>query len=275
MLSIITAVHDQLPMNRLFWTYLCRNTASPFELVVIDNASTDGSAAFFESVGARVIRNPVNFSYPHSQNQGLAFATGERIAFLNNDVIVSPRWDVQLVATMAANGLDVATSCGIEQLESREATRAARARWHRIKAFCSLAGVSALTLRAMHHWMYRGDWNGFCARRHARFRHQVVEGFVGNTVMMTRSALEKLGPWDEAIQAADFDLYLRSKKRAQEVGDIRPVHIALDTFNHHFIRLTLRANPPPFADADRLVALESKWSPSELAWLQQRVDGGC
>jgi GT2 family glycosyltransferase len=54
MLSIITAVHNLLPMNRLFWEYLQRYTALPFELIIIDNDSTDGSDRFFEAQGQRL-----------------------------------------------------------------------------------------------------------------------------------------------------------------------------------------------------------------------------
>jgi GT2 family glycosyltransferase len=273
MLSIITAIHNQLPVNRLFWEHLKRYTATPFELIIIDNASTDGSAEFFESVGARVIRNSANYSYPVTQNQGIAIAQGDWLGFLNNDIIVSPDWDRHLMDNMTANGLEVATCCGLEQLETQVATQAIKRRWKRIKGISSLLGINAYSLRLMHRWMYRGDWEGFCAGRYARFKHQAAEGFVGNTVMMTRSGLEKLGPWDETMQGADFDLYLRSKKRSIEQGDIQPVHIALDTFNHHFIRLTVKARPPQFADADKLIRLEDKWSVDDLLLLNERL--GC
>jgi GT2 family glycosyltransferase len=273
MLSIITAIHNQLPVNRLFWANLKRYTATPFELIIIDNASTDGSAEFFESVGAHVIRNPVNYSYPVSQNQGLAVAKGEWLGFLNNDIIVSPDWNLHLIDNMAANGLEVATCCGIEQLETKEASQAIKRRWKRIKGVCSLLGLNDFSLRLMHRWMYRGNWEGFCTDRYQKFKQRAAEGFVGNTVMMTRSALEKLGPWDETMQGADFDLYLRSKKRASEQGDIRPMHIALDTFNHHFIRLTVKAKPPQFADASKLIPLEEKWSAMDMQLLNERLGG--
>jgi glycosyltransferase involved in cell wall biosynthesis len=70
-LSIITAVYNQLPMNQIYWENLVKHTKHPFELIVIDNASTDASADFFESVGARVIRNAGNYSYPVSQTKAL------------------------------------------------------------------------------------------------------------------------------------------------------------------------------------------------------------
>jgi hypothetical protein len=90
---------------------------------------------------------------------------------------------------------------------------------------------------------------------------------VGNTVVFSRRALEILGPWDETQQAADFDLFLRTAIRAREVGDIRPMHIALDCFNHHYIRLTMKGGYPPFVDKDKLISLDQKWNVQQLDML--------
>lgn len=267
MISIITAVHNQLAMNQLFWEKLRQYTHNHFELIVIDNASTDESAAFFESVGARVIRNSANYSYPYSQNQGIAIAKYDWLVFINNDVIVSPDWDQKIIESMQANGLEVATVCGIEQLENARVTKKTKRRWMRIKNLISLFGLTQRTLTLMHRIMY-GNWEQFCAGRNTLFRHQIKEGFVGNTVVMRREALDKIGLWDEKIQGADFDLYLRCKERERTHHDIRSVHICLDVFVHHYIRLTIKAGYPPFADKQNLIALEDKWKPDELAILQ-------
>jgi len=267
MISIITAIHNQLAMNRLFWEKLQQYTQHPFELIVIDNASTDGSADYFESVGACVIRNPVNYSYPHSQNQGIAIAKFEWMAFINNDVIVSPGWDRKIIESMQANNLEVATVCGVEQLENAVVTKKIRRRWMRIKNFVSLFGINYYTLKLMHRLMY-SDWENFNARRNDLFRHKIKEGFVGNTVVMHKSAIDKIGLWDERIQAADFDLYLRSKIREQSHHDIRAVHICLDVFIHHYIRLTLKGGYPPFADKSEMISLEEKWAPDDRAILE-------
>ena len=265
-ISIITAVYNQLPMNQIYWENLVKNTKNNFELIVIDNASTDASADFFESVGARVIRNPGNYSYPVSQNQGIALAQGEWLAFLNNDIIVSEGWDETLIANAEHNQLDVITSCGIERVESKEVTKKMRRRWNRIRGLVGLFGIGRNSLLLMHKWMY-GNWSAFCQSRRERFKHQAVLGFVGNTVMFSRRALEILGPWDETQQAADFDLFLRTAMRARDVGDIRPMHIALDCFNHHYIRLTMKGGYPPFVDRDKLIPLDQKWTAEQRALL--------
>ena len=49
MLSIIVAVYNQLGHNQLFLEGIQRYTTGPYEVIVIDNHSTDGSVEFFEA----------------------------------------------------------------------------------------------------------------------------------------------------------------------------------------------------------------------------------
>ena len=267
MLSIIVAIHNQLAMNRLFWRHLHANTEGDWELIVIDNGSTDDSAAFFEAQGAIVIRNGDNYSYPYCQNRGIAAAKGEWLAFLNNDVIVPAGWNTRLQANMLHHGMDVATSCGIERVQTAPATKRLRRRWRWIKNLVLLTlGRNETALALMHKLMYP-RWSQFTQQRARDFALQRKPGFVGNTVMMTRRALALIGHWDERIQAADFDLYMRVQARHLSHGDIQPVHIALDVFVHHYIRLTEGVRYPPFADRDRLIRLEDKWTPAQCATL--------
>jgi GT2 family glycosyltransferase len=76
MLSIIVAVHNQLGHNQLFLEGIRRYTTGPYEVIVIDNHSTDGSAEFFESNACIVIRNKVNLCFPESMNLGIRQAKG-------------------------------------------------------------------------------------------------------------------------------------------------------------------------------------------------------
>lgn len=258
MISIITAVHNQLEMNKIFWEFLSKNTYFPFELIVIDNASNDGSAAFFESVGAVVIRNAENYSYPYTQNQGIRAAKFEVYAFLNNDIIVGVHWDKVCLNAMEFHGLDVATPAGIERLETVEKTRAVNRKWNKIRNLIGLFGIGRRSLLLMWKLMY-GNWDRFCADRKEKFENQILEGFVGNSVIMNKKSIELLGLWDERIQGADWDLYARSKHRSIIHGDIKPIHVVLGAFNHHFVRLTSKSRPPRFADASKIISLEKKW----------------
>lgn len=258
MLSIITAIFNQRSMNELYWENLSKCTHNQFELIIIDNGSTDGSAEFFESVGAKVIRNGANYSYPYCQNRGIKAASYDWLAFLNNDIIVSTAWDKHIIDSMIFNDLDVATSCGVEQLETKSATRKLRRRWNKLKFIITIFGQSRYVLTLCHKLMYR-NWQAFCEQRYIAFERKIKQGFVGNAVVMKRAALDKIGLWDERLQAADFDLYFRTLDRSKHHRDIKPVHICLDTFIHHYIRLTSKKSYPPFLDKDNLISIEKKW----------------
>ncbi|MBI4406906.1 MAG: glycosyltransferase family 2 protein [Candidatus Kerfeldbacteria bacterium] len=60
------------------------------EIIVIENASADGSAAALEKVsGIRLIKNSTNLGYAGGNNQAYALAKGDLIWLLNQDTIVN------------------------------------------------------------------------------------------------------------------------------------------------------------------------------------------
>ena len=264
MFSIVTAVYNQLPMNRLFRESLVRYTDSPFELLIIDNGSTDGSDEYFAENGATVIRNGGNYSYPWCQNRGADAAGGTVLCFFNNDIIVGPHWDSRVRAVMEAHQCTMVSCCATDRCESDDATRRSQRRWKYIRnPLQMLLGSRYRSLQLMHALMY-GNWERWCETRHTRFGTAVSEGIAGSNVIMTRSALDTVGRWDERIQAADFDLMIRSKLRSINYGDIKPVHLIHGVYMHHFIRLTAKKKYPPFTDGKNLIGLNDKWDPDTV-----------
>ncbi|GBF33467.1 glycosyl transferase family 2 [Desulfocucumis palustris] len=87
-----------LTYNELYYTRKCIEsiriyTGVPYELVLVDNGSGDGTAEFLSSLqGAKVILNSSNLGFAAGCNQGLAAAAGENILLLNNDTVVTPNW---------------------------------------------------------------------------------------------------------------------------------------------------------------------------------------
>jgi GT2 family glycosyltransferase len=69
------------------------------EVIVIDNASTDGSAHFVAETypQVRLISNERNLGFAAGTNMGLQEATGELLVLLNQDTVVQPNWLSALV----------------------------------------------------------------------------------------------------------------------------------------------------------------------------------
>jgi GT2 family glycosyltransferase len=266
MISIITAVHNGLSFNRIYLEYIKKYTRNPYEVIIIDNGSTDGSLEFFRDNGCQVIANDLNYSYPYTQNQGIRIAKGDCLFFLNNDIIVSPDWDQRLIDTARRGNIDIISGAGIENMGNLPDTKALTRKWKKVKnPLMFLFGSGRRNLLFMHRLMY-GNWEAYCRRLFDKFGYETEEGIVGNNVMMTRRALQVLGDWDERIQGASWDLFMRSKKRSVEVGDIKPCHIALGVFVHHYIKMTTKYSikPAPFADSGKLIRVEDKWTQEDI-----------
>lgn len=244
-------------MNRLFYERLKESVTFPFELIVIDNNSKDGSTEFFQEFADKVIVNDDNYSYPYCQNQGIKAARYEYLAFFNNDILVSKDWDARIISIMDEKGIDIISFATNDHMENRSCQRKIQRRWKFVKyPMKALFGLNIQNLKVMAFLSY-GNFNKFCERRYKHFGNQTIEGYSGSSILMRRSALEKIGLWDERIQAADFDLFNRVKTRAIEHGDILPIQLATGVFFHHYQRLSNQH--VPFADQKNHIDLEDKW----------------
>ncbi len=65
-----------------------------FELIVVDNASKDGSEkkALERFPSTVLIKNPSNFGFARANNIGIRAARGDWIVLLNPDTVVTPSW---------------------------------------------------------------------------------------------------------------------------------------------------------------------------------------
>jgi GT2 family glycosyltransferase len=100
--SIVVVAVDGLPFTRMCLESVLEHTESPpFELIVVDNGSGDGTRGYLTRLAARdgrvrVLRNDENRGFAAAVNQGLEEACGETLVLLNNDAVVPRGWLTRL-----------------------------------------------------------------------------------------------------------------------------------------------------------------------------------
>ena len=100
--SVIVLTHNNLEFTQACLHSLEANTQHPnWELVLVDNGSTDGTLDFLaeyaaNSPRAKLVKNEENLGFAAGNNRGLAAADGELLVILNNDTYVTPGWLVDL-----------------------------------------------------------------------------------------------------------------------------------------------------------------------------------
>lgn len=168
------------------------------ELIVIDNGSSDQSAAritqFIPCYPAiRFIRNPVNLGLNRAFNQGLALAGGEYIIDLSaDDVLLADRITKQVACFKQKSG-----QYGV--VFSNAAFIDARGRQTGVHFPVTASGQARVAVPS-------GDV----------FRSVLASYFICTpTMMMRRAMLTALGGYDEALSYEDFDLWVRSSRQYQ------------------------------------------------------------
>lgn len=90
---VIPNWNGQQPIRDLLSSIQAYPPSSLYEVIVIDNGSTDGSIVLIEREfpNVRLIRNSNNLGYARANNQGYAASTGRFVLFLGNDTMILDR----------------------------------------------------------------------------------------------------------------------------------------------------------------------------------------
>lgn len=99
-ISVVIATHNQRNRLRLVLSGLAIQTFSEgqFEVIVVDDGSTDGTGDFlraYEQMTIRVISLDTNVGRCRARNIGIAEARGDLVAFLDGDALPGPDWLAQ------------------------------------------------------------------------------------------------------------------------------------------------------------------------------------
>jgi GT2 family glycosyltransferase len=98
--SVVVVNHDGVDFLWHCLFALKTQTYPVFEIILVDNASEDASVSFVKANYplVKVMECQENFGFAMGANLGAKVATGEIVALLNNDAVVTPDWLYRMVS---------------------------------------------------------------------------------------------------------------------------------------------------------------------------------
>jgi GT2 family glycosyltransferase len=168
--------------------------------IVVDNASTDGSADAVAQRHARVqlIRNPDNRGFARAANQGIASGRAPWVLLLNPDTVVAPDAIARLVAHL--DGLP-GHAMVVPQLTD--------AAGHAEQSAFLFPSISVALMFAVgaHHVLPRSLRQRLLLPGHWGASPQDVPWAIGAVMLVRRSAIERVGLLDESffVYAEDME----------------------------------------------------------------------
>ena len=240
--SIIVVTYNNLPLTRLCLESILRNTDYPnYEVIVVDNNSTDKTADYLRQMAAQhsrlqIILNAENRGFAAANNQGIARTNGERIVLLNNDVVVPPGWLTRLLRHLEDPAIGMVGP--VTNFTGNEAK----------------VDVDYKTLGEMEAFAEELMWAN-------QGRVADIHMLAMFCVAFRRDTHEQVGPLDEQFGIGMFeddDYSMRMKKRGLRVV------CAADVFVHHVGQAAFKqliadgSYDPLFAENRR--RFESKWN---------------
>ncbi|OIO17253.1 glycosyl transferase family 2 [Candidatus Kuenenbacteria bacterium CG11_big_fil_rev_8_21_14_0_20_37_9] len=195
-----------------------------FEVIVIDNASSDGSAAMVgrEFLTVNLIANKKNLGFASANNQGIARVRGKYILILNDDTELIDNSLEKLIGLMEKNNNWAIMGC---KLLNQDGSLQASVR--RFPHFFD----QLLVLLKLHHLpSFKRDLENYMCTVFDYGQTQEVEQIMGACMLIRKEIFDKIGSFDEKYfyWFEEVDLC----KRAANVG-LKVIYTPQAQIIHH------------------------------------------
>ncbi|MGE7906601.1 glycosyltransferase family 2 protein [Peribacillus sp. NPDC094092] len=247
--SIIILTRNGLSFTKECISSIFRHSKENFELILVDNGSTDGTVDFLKTLpNSKVIANKKNKGFSGGCNQGFTIARGENIVLLNNDTIVTNEWLRRLLWQLNKN-----PSIGIVGPRSNN-----------VVSHQAIIPTTYKTMDQMQkfakEWTQKHDQQGY-----------EVDYLSGLCMIFKRSLIDMIGGLDERFSPGyfeDADFSIRARISNKELW------VANDVFIHHYGSSSFRLNRA----LQNKIILDSrkkfllKWKMSDLKEIKETVE---
>lgn len=101
-IDIIVLTYNAIDFTKKCIESVKKYTKTPYNLIIIDNLSTDGTREYLKTLNdsnIKVILNNENKGVAGGRNQGIENCSADYIVFLDNDAEVGPKWSEMVLAT--------------------------------------------------------------------------------------------------------------------------------------------------------------------------------
>jgi GT2 family glycosyltransferase len=126
-LSIVLLCFNHLEYTKQCIESILKNTTNKnYELIIVNNGSTDGTNKYLNDIenrntNVKVIHNIFNLGFSKGMNMGVKYSIGKYLILLNNDTIVNTNWDTPLIDILKNNKdifavTPLTNSCGNESM---------------------------------------------------------------------------------------------------------------------------------------------------------------
>jgi len=247
--SIIVVVHNVLEMTKQCIESVLQHTSGiPFELIFVNNGSTDGTLEWLESlvqlhndINIKIISNPDNRGFPKAVNQGFMCVDEESkfILLLNNDTIVTHDWLRRMLRVFTEDARVGIVGPGSNNCSGMQQVG-------------QVVYTDDKSLQQFAENFYR-VYRTFSVE---------VDRLVGFCMLIRRALIEEIGTFDEDFGIGNFEDDDFCTRAAAAKWTLR---IAGDVFIHHFGQQTFHVIE---ADYDRL--MQENW----MKYLLKYPDGG-
>ena len=211
---IIPSYNTRDLLEQALRTVMDAATDLEVEVLVVDNASRDGSADMVASTFPQVelIRNEENVGFAAANNQALKRVKGRNVLLLNSDTIVRPDTLRCLVEFMDAHPQAGAIGCKILNPDGTLQLSCRRGLPTPMAAFCKMSGLSRLFPNSPR-----------IARYNLTYldpeRTHEVDALSGSCMMVRREAMDQVGLLDEAyfFYGEDLDWCFRMREAGWKI----------------------------------------------------------